>query len=147
MSVNQKLDLNENEDVFRCIKCDDIKICGRYDVESDKAVFFIEKFSRCVSEYDIALVVFLYDPNRLLKDKISILSLKDFIEKIYMTEKKIDYMIVDVRDAPKRPDMIWSEFIAFTEIMRPILSVLYLYSDKYIPRYLFKEVEIVFAVK
>jgi len=139
MSVNQKLDLNENEDVFRCIKCDDIKICGnRYDVESDKAVFFIEKFSRCVTEYDIALVVFLYDPNRLLENKIRILSLKDFIEKIYMTEKKIDYMIVDVRDAPKRPNMIWSEFIAFMEIMRPFLSVLYLYSDKYIPKWLFQ---------
>jgi hypothetical protein len=144
MSVKD-LDINENEDVFRC---DDIKICGnRYDVESDKAVSFIEKFSRCVTEYDIALVVFLYDPKRLLENKINILSLKDFIEKIYMTEKKIDYMIVDVRDAPKRPNMIWSEFIAFMEIMRPILSVLYLYSDKYIPKYLFKEVEIVFTVK
>ena len=140
------MSVNENEDV--CIKCDDIKICGnRHDIESDKAVFFIEKFSRCVTEYDIALVVFLYDPNKLLENKILILSLKDFIEKIHMTEKKIDYMIVDVRDAPKRPNMIWSEFIAFMEIMRPILSVLYLYSDKYIPRYLFKEVEIVFAVK
>jgi|GEM_PF-6726585 len=142
------MSVNENEDVFRCIKCDDIKICGnRYDVENNKAVFFIEKFSRCVTEYDIALIVFLYDPNRLLEDKIRILSLKDFIEKIYGIEKKIDYMIVDVRDAPKRPNHIWSEFIAFTDVMRPILSVLYLYSDKYIPKYLFREVEIILTVK
>jgi hypothetical protein len=64
-----------------------------------------------------------------------------------MTEKKIDYMIIDVRDAPKRINKIWSEFIAFTYVMRPRISVLYLYSDKYIPKYLFKEVEIVFTVK